>query len=155
MDPILGDPRFSSFLENFNLRTVTNEPTRIGVKSNKSGDITVKPSQIDHIIHQDGLDPSSEIIGCPFSDHKFLVASFNLHVDRKAEEVRYSRSYSEKNLKKVENFLSRVDFSLIERFPKIDDKWGFVKDKVQEAIDLYCPPFKISLKTNIHGLMKS
>lgn len=88
---------------------------------------------------QDGLLPRSEIIGCPFSDHKFLVASFDLHVNLKAEEVRSSRSYSEKNLKKVKHYLSKVDFSLMERFPKIDDIWGFVKDKVLEAIDHYCP----------------
>jgi len=77
------DSYFSSFLKNFNLITVTKEATRIGIKSNKKGDTNVKISKLDHIICQDDLEPISEVFGCPYSDHKFLVASFNFPLETK------------------------------------------------------------------------
>lgn len=77
MDHITGDNRFSEFLDNFNLKTLTDQPTRIGVKNQFNGEINVKLSMIDHIIHQNDLKPTSQIVGCPFSDHKFLLGAFN------------------------------------------------------------------------------
>ena len=98
MDPSDEDSYFSSFLKNFNLISVTKEATRIGINSNKKGDTKVKISKIDHIICKDDLDPKSEVFGCPYSDHKFLVASFNFPLETKNEPIKSFRNYSEKNL---------------------------------------------------------
>ena len=46
----------------------------------EKGEIKVKMSKIDHIICQDDLDPMSEVFGGPYSDHKFLVASFDFQM---------------------------------------------------------------------------
>ncbi|CAF1009409.1 unnamed protein product [Brachionus calyciflorus] len=43
------------------MKSVTKEPTRIGIKSNRKGETNIKLSQIDHIICQDDLDPKSEV----------------------------------------------------------------------------------------------
>jgi hypothetical protein len=139
MDPLAGDPRFLSFLNNFSLKTVTDKPTRIGVKSIQNGDTVLKLSRIDHIIYQEGLPVCSDVIGCPYSDHKFLVAAFDLAVVKQPEQTKESRIFSEKNLSKIRSSLSAIDFSIIERFPLIEDKWGFVKDRVIEAIENCCP----------------
>ena len=64
MDPSDTDSYFSSFLKDFDIKSVTKEPTRIGVRSNKKGETNVKISKLDHIICQNDLDPISEVFGC-------------------------------------------------------------------------------------------
>ncbi|CAF0921204.1 unnamed protein product [Brachionus calyciflorus] len=53
-------------------------------------------------------------------------------------------NYSDKYLNNLKNTLLKVTFTEID----IDDKSGFVKDKVIEAIDLCCPLMKAKNKNN-------
>ncbi|CAF1123725.1 unnamed protein product, partial [Brachionus calyciflorus] len=48
-------------------------------------------------------------------------------------------------ISEVYSFL-KINFSQIKKFPDIDDKWSFVKDKVIEAIELCCPLKKFKNK---------
>jgi hypothetical protein len=151
----LLDRDFKEFLQQFHLKSVTSEPTRIGVKISSSGETRVNLGKIDHILFQVQPDfqeekAKAEVIGCPFSDHKFLVAAFDCSIDRQNESPSEARIYSEKNLNKLRTLLSSTDFSKIELFPNINDKWGFVQDKVLEAIDQCCPlkPIKKKLEIN-------
>ncbi|CAF1036748.1 unnamed protein product [Brachionus calyciflorus] len=94
MDLSDEDSTFRSFLKNFDIKSVTKEPTRIAIKSNKKGENNVKISKIDYIICQNDLEPNSEVFGCPYSDHKFLVASFDFPLQIKNEPIKEFRNYS-------------------------------------------------------------
>ncbi|CAF0907881.1 unnamed protein product [Brachionus calyciflorus] len=139
MDPSDEDSYFSLFLKSFNIKSVTKELTRIGIKSGRKGDTNVKITKIDHIIYQDDLDPKSQVFGCPYSGHKFLVASFNFSLDTKNEPKNTLWNYSEKNLNSLKNNLLKINFNEKDKFPNFDDKWDFFKDKVIKAIESCCP----------------
>ena len=75
----------------------------------------------------------------------------------KEEPIRLSRNYSERNLNSLKNALLKINFSKIDKFPNIEDKWGFVKDNIIEAIEICCPlkKFKNKEKDYSPGLMKN
>ena len=80
-----------------------------------------------------------KVIGCPFSDHKFLVAALDLSRAKHTPFVNIGRSLSEKKLFLIADLIKSQDFSFDKNDQNIDQIWNIHKQKILECIDLVAP----------------
>ena len=112
------------FIENNNLINYISKPTRIAKKKKKNKNnivTTVSSTTIDLFIHKPDDDVRTNVFGCPFSDHRFIVASLAFQRAKFVDPISIGRSLSEKNLEIFEDLLTCTDFSVINKFPNIND----------------------------------
>ena len=76
--------------------------------------------------HNKNLVLDTEVIGCPYSDHDFVIFSIKIDSRKPEPETICSRSYSEKNLKLIEEQLLQCNLSEIDKFNSSNEKWEFL-----------------------------
>jgi K+-transporting ATPase c subunit len=81
----------------------------------------------------------NKVIGCPFSDHKFLVAALDLSKSKHIPFLSSGRSLSEKNLFLITDLINAQDFSFDKNDQNVDQIWNNYKIKLLECIDLVAP----------------
>ncbi|RNA41542.1 RNA-directed DNA polymerase from mobile element jockey-like [Brachionus plicatilis] len=127
------------FLENNGLKTVVSSPTRLCVSKFKSNGSELDSSTIiDHLIVGDDQSIACEVIGCPFSDHKFVVGAIEFEVGKPIDPLTFYRNLSTANLNQLKNELLKADFSLMDKLCTIEDKWDYLKSVIFEKMDLFC-----------------
>ena len=82
---------------------------------------------------------STNDIGCPFSDHKFVVASLEFSSIEKLEKTILCRSFSVANLEKISEKLKNTDFSQIKSLTNSNDKLDFLNKSLLHIMDSVCP----------------
>ena len=134
------------FMNDFHLKNFIKEPTR--VKSRLFENSTVKTSStlLDVILHNDNLVSETAVIGCPFSDHKFIVGSIQIDKMKSCQSFIWTRNLSEKNLVTLGNRLALLDFSKMDKYVTSDEKWLFLKEILLSEIDQISPLKKFALK---------
>ena len=94
---------------------------------------------IDVIIHNQNRVVSSQVIGCPFSDHKFIIAALDFTKTKTIKFTNTGRSLSEKNLILISDHLKAQDFSFDTNEQDIDMIWTNQKEKIISILDLVAP----------------
>jgi hypothetical protein len=79
------------------------------------------------------------VIGCPFSDHKFLVAALDLSQSKRIPFQNTGRSLSEKNLFLITDLINAQDFSFDKNDQNVDQIWNNHKLKLLDCINLVAP----------------
>jgi len=78
---------------------------------------------LNKLEHNKNLVLDTEVIGCPYSDHDFVICSIKIDSRKPEPETISSKSYSEKNLKSIEEQLLQCNFSEIDKFNSSNEKW--------------------------------
>ena len=115
----------ANFLLRNDLKNFVNEHTRVcrSYYKDKKKFQTSK-SLIDVCISNQNKVTSVKVIGCPFSDHKFLVAALDLSRAKHTPFVNIGRSLSEKNLFLIADLIKSQDFSFNKNDQNIDQIWN-------------------------------
>ena len=79
------------------------------------------------------------MIGCPFSDHKFLVAALDLSQSKHIPFLNTGRSLSAKNLFLITDLINSQDFSFDKNDQNVDQIWNNHKIKLLDCINLVAP----------------
>ena len=130
----------ANFLMRNDLKNFVNEHTRVcrSYYKDKKKYQTSK-SLIDVCISNQDKIIDIKVIGCPFSDHKFLVAAIDLSRTKHTPFVNIGRSLSEKNLLLIADLIKSQDFSFEKNDENIDQIWSDHKTKLLACIDLIAP----------------
>ena len=130
----------ANFLMRNDLKNFVNEHTRVcrSYYKEKKKYQTSK-SLIDVCISNQDKIIDIKVIGCPFSDHKFLVAAIDLSRTKHTPFVNIGRSLSEKNLLLIADLIKSQDFSFEKNDENIDQIWSDHKTKLLACIDLIAP----------------
>ena len=135
----------TNFLIRNDLKNFVNEHTRVcrSFYKDKKKYQTSK-SLIDVCISNHDKVVDVKVIGCPFSDHKFLVAALDFKKSKHTPFVNTGRSLSEKNLLLIADLIKSLDFSFNKTDQDIDKIWMKIKQKLLDCINLIAPikPFK-------------
>ena len=137
------------FMADFVLTNFVKESTRVASRlsrKNSSSKFSESSTLLDVILHNDILITETLVVGCPFSDHKFVAASVSLDKPEPYDPVIWSRSLSDENLTSIGNKLSSLDFTKMDKFNNCNDKWLFLKNSLLIAIDKISPLKKIKIK---------
>jgi len=97
---------------------------------------------IDVILHNGDLIIGSDVIGCPFSDHKFVVAVLKLPANKKLPPIKFnSRCLSPTNLEKICQSLSDGNHKILEtiNIKNPADKLKFLQTNLLLVVDKICP----------------
>jgi hypothetical protein len=130
----------NEFLENNGLKTVVASPTRLCVNKYKvNGSEADSSTLIDHLIVNEEQSIVCEVIGCPFSDHKFVLGAIEFDYVKTIDPLIFYRNFSAANLKNLKNELLNTDLSLIDKLCTIEDKWDYLKSVVIEKVSKCCP----------------
>jgi hypothetical protein len=127
----------ANFLLRNDLKNFVNEHTRVcrSYYKDKKKFQTSKSLKDVCIANQNEVN-DVKVIGCPFSDHKFLVAALDLSRAKHTPFVNIGRSLSEKNLFLIADLIKSQDFSFDKNDQNINQIWNIHKQKILECIDL-------------------
>jgi hypothetical protein len=138
------------FIDNYNLINFINSPTRSATyKSKKDNSVRITNTLIDVLLHNSNLIDSTVVVDCPFSDHKFILASFVIKPIIKNSVECLSRNLSIKNMEIIKLAINEIDFSYIFSLDNVDDKWTSVTSEIIGIIDFIAPLKKIKLKDKV------
>ena len=160
-------------MANYQLRNFVEKPTRIAHRvSNrnhksvhKSIDKSTTPdllsfmqtialethssTLIDVVLHNGDLIIGSDVLGCPFSDHKFVVAALKLTAHKKLPPIKFlSRCLSPSNLEKIGHLLTDAMFLEVTKLDDPADKLKFLQTTILKVVDSICPLKSVSKKVN-------
>ena len=160
-------------MANYQLRNFVEKPTRIAHRvSNrnhksvhKSIDKSTTPdllsfmqtialethssTLIDVVLHNGDLITGSDVLGCPFSDHKFVVAALKLTAHKKLPPIKFlSRCLSPSNLEKIGHLLTDAMFLKVTKLDDPADKLKFIQTTILKVVDSICPLKSVSKKVN-------
>jgi hypothetical protein len=124
----------TEFAKKYDFRNFVQEPTRVVKQSS---------TLIDVILHNSNFVHDTSVIGCPFSDHKFVACSLIVKPSSSLSVIRefVGRSYSQKNLAslKVEVDNRMHHLNKIKNVVDPNNKLKLLSSILNEAIDLCCP----------------
>ena len=129
-----------NFLIRNDLKNFVNEHTRVCrsyYKEKKK--FQTSKSLIDVCISNQNKVTDIKVIGCPFSDHKFLVAALDFSRAKHTPFVNVGRSLSEKNLLLIADLIKSQDFSFDKNDQNIDQIWNSHRKKLLDCIDIIAP----------------
>lgn len=130
----------NEFLSNNGLKTVVTSPTRLCINKYKmNGSECDSSTIIDHLIVNEDQSIKCEVIGCPFSDHKFVVGAIEFENNKPIDQLTFYRNLSAVNLNNLKSELLKTDFSLMDKLCSIEDKWEYLKSTIIEKMNLFCP----------------
>ena len=140
----------SEFLLNNNLSQHVKEPTRIiGKFYEKSNKTEFSKSILDVVIHNRDLISATSVIGCPFSDHRFVSTTINIKTQKQTKKHIIGRNLSKKNIDLITNRLFEANFETTNQYSSIDDKWTKFKDTILNVLNEIAPEKKMNFKNDI------
>ena len=169
---IIGDLNFDlltdsgrplqGLMENYDLNNAVQKPTRIAhrIKNRENKKLlkshgtahtkTYSSTLLDVILHNGDTIAYSDVIGCPFSDHKFVVASLMFPSLKHKVPVFTSRCLTEANLKKIEDLLltSGDCFKDIDELIGPDSKLNCFQSTLIDIINKICPEKRVKRKSS-------
>ncbi len=86
------------------------------------------------------------MIGCPYSDHKFIIGSIEIEKVKTESETFWSRNLSEKNLTLLQDELGLQDYSVIDKVYTANEKWECLRNIILSKMDKIAPLKKVTLK---------
>ena len=108
--------------------------------SKKKGAFTTSKTLIDVIIHNEDMITDVSCIGCPFSDHHFVLASIDITLEKiKPELPDKGRHFSETNLNLINEKINSIDLSKIDFDADVDTIWKCIKNMTLAIVDDIAP----------------
>ena len=107
------------FMADFILTNFVKESTRVQTRlSRKNFNSCFRESStlLDVILHNDILITDTLVIGCPFSDHKFVAASINIDKQDLCDPVIWTRNLSDRTLQSLSDKLATLDYTIMELY---------------------------------------
>jgi hypothetical protein len=132
----------AKFMSRNELKNFVDVYTRIFRKYYKeTKDYKTSKTLIDVAIHNQKKIIETAAIGCPFSDHHFVIAALDFHSPKLATFSNFGRSLSEKNLFLIGDHLknSSHEFEIDRNNKDIDRIWQEYKLKITGILDLVSP----------------
>lgn len=137
------------FLFNNNLKQFVTEPTRICTKYyERLNEYITSTSLIDVIIHNNELIKDVKNIGCPFSDHHFILGELKLIASVASKEFFFGRNLSIKNTSMITDQLISCDFSELNKAGDVNERWLILRSLILNIIDTIAPIKKIFIKNH-------
>ena len=128
------------FLIRNELKNFVNQHTRVCRSYyKKKKKYQTSKTLIDVIIHNQNRILETKVIGCPFSDHKFIIAALDFTSTKSNPFINIGRSLSEKNLILIGDHLSNLNFSFNKDDNDIDGIWINLKKQIINIVDLIAP----------------
>jgi hypothetical protein len=128
------------FLLENNLKNSVSEPTRCCVyQSEKNENIRITRTLLDVVLHNNEAIHSTAVIGCPFSDHKFVCTNLKFEKEQFKADAYYARNLSVANLEEINQLIASSDFSCVDTCDNVDHAWQLIKSKIIEIIDVVAP----------------
>ena len=135
------------FMNNNEFKNCINNYTRIAKRiNNEKNEYIYTQRLIDAVLHNKEIISKSTTISCPFSDHHFVLIELDLQSPANTEPQIECRSLTKENLVRIVDEISLTDWSFIDHFDLIDDKWLQFKTKFMTIISNLAPYKKIKLK---------
>ena len=101
------------------------------------------------LIHNSSLFNTTVVVDCPFSDHKFILASLNIKpITRNSFEC-LSRNLSIKNIEIIKIAMKEIDYQYIYSIDNVDDKLIAIENEIVGIIDHIAPLKKIKLNGKV------
>ena len=141
-----------NFLINNDLKNFVNTHTRIErrfyIKRQKW---IVSKTLIDVVIHNQNKIIETAVIGCPFSDHCFVISSLEFNSTNKQKSASNTgRSLTDKGIIKLTELLNNIskNFTFSKSNKDIDEIFKCISDQWRSALDSVAPikEFKIKPK---------
>ncbi len=101
---------------------------------------------LDVIIHYKNLINKTLVRECPFSDHKYVVATLESKSTRPIEEFCNLRNLNVKNQDIIKNIIDNFDFSDLDNILEINEKWLSFKNRILDAINSVSPLKQVKIK---------
>ena len=102
------------FLVDNQLKNYINGSTRIKqVFYEKSQSFKTTKTLIDVIIHNQDLVLEAKTINCPFSDHKFIMAAFDIKSQKFERNSKIGRNLCEENVQQIVEGIKYLDFYFV------------------------------------------
>ena len=142
-----GSSKFNNFLSSNSLVNFIIDPTRtktIYYKNNM--EYRTKSSYLDVILHNKELIQETKTIGCPFSDHCFIIAKIKFEMIKKENKSIFGRNLSANNISLITNEISKIDFNQFSLINCINQQWTKFKSEIHFILDKISPVKKIIIK---------
>ena len=78
-------------------------------------------------------------MACPYSDHKFIIATIKTEKDKPEPEIYWFRNFYENNIMLIEESLKNLDFSKIDDLKSPNENWVYLKNLILTILDTYAP----------------
>ncbi len=126
----------SRFMKQYNLNNAFIEPTRTVTKFYKKS-MTYKTSStlIDVILTNKLQAVDSLVFSCPFSDHCFVGACYNLEMDAVDEPFVWRRNLSKYKVERIIELINEIPIDLVCTGKSIDEMWILFKSSLIRIID--------------------
>lgn len=128
------------------VKSIAHRVTR-SLESNRISRLS--SSLIDVILHNSNLVESVSVIGCPFSDHKFVACSLAVKPPLHSFKHEFvGRSYCQKNLDALAIEIEKrlADLAIIKHITDPNNKLKQLNKIINQALDLCCPIKTFKLK---------
>jgi hypothetical protein len=99
----------------------------------------VSSSLIDVILSNGNSIVDLSVHKCPFSDHSFVIATCNIPKEKSKPIYKTTRNLSNTNLEKINELLANTDFSQLNFFDNINDRWCVFRKLVMDIVDQIAP----------------
>ena len=143
-----GD-HLKEFMSLMNLTNNVDEPTRIAFYKNKvNKTVRTTKTNIDNVITNGDYVKSTQVLGCPFSDHMFVIAKLNFKCEEPVDQFIYNRDLSDENMSIFEQLMKREDFTFLSIYKDdISSKWQAFINRVADVTDSIAPIVKKKIKS--------
>ena len=84
---------------------------------------------IDVVLYNKEIVTKTSTISCPFSDHHFVLVQLKFASPAKVDPYIDCRNLNEKTILSINEKITRTDWSLLDNFDCISEKWLFFKKK--------------------------
>ena len=138
-----------SFMNDYNFSNSVSEPTRIAFfKHRISKEVIMSSTLIDVCLSNNILPCSSKVIGCPFSDHKFVTTTINTPSIKSEASSVLGRNLNEINTRLILEEINKMNLRELNEIVDTDLRWINIKNKLLSIIDAIAPIKKINTATN-------
>jgi exonuclease III len=123
-----------SFMSDNDLKNFVESPTRVAFTKNYSSS-----TLIDVILHNKNNILNTSVIDFPYSDHKIVFCNCNFESLKSETPNRMSRKINAKTLQKIVDDIAAIDFSTLNCFSDLNERWFFFKQIFNKVIDDNAP----------------
>ena len=121
------------------MKNFVNQHTRVCRTYYKKKKFQTSKTLIDVIIHNQDRIIGTNVIRCPFSDHKFIIAALDFNSTKPNPFVNIGQSFSEKNLILIGDRLSTLVLSFNKEDKDIDGIWMNLKNQIINILNIEAP----------------
>ena len=142
-----GD-NLKEFLLNNEYKNFVTDYTRIEKSFyKKQNNFMVSKTLIDVVIHNSDMISGTKSVGCPFSDHHFVLTTLKINsVKLNNKEENIGRCLSDKNLLDIAENLEKINFNDLDLNSDMDTIWNDLKHKIMKVVDDFAPVKNYKIK---------